>query len=348
MQSPTYAAPLELNTDKNVQGWLMGVPGYRDGSDHGPSPVDETQARPAQQRRKSTSSTASDDSINLDDLIKANNILNVNDETDLPNLSALDLDDSKEDFWHLDNKTFLQPRPHLPSSKPLPPSSLRKPPMLPVYTTPMLDTPLELKPPPLQRFRSPSINSDDHQSNLPINAIPLYNRMDSSPRTASRMSNYSTTSTTSSSHTTSALPRPQKANVPTPSRSNTSRHLPTPPSSAHATSGFGGTTSRLAQRSSHIPAPKPPPALVGNLSSSRSTGIPTRSPSRLAIPTVSKKPPARATHIPTVRGRPASPRPSPIRNSVFGTPRDDLTSSSSGLRTPSTDARHTLPRFGRK
>ncbi|KAI8059205.1 hypothetical protein BC940DRAFT_324037 [Gongronella butleri] len=112
MQSPTYTSPsldLPTNTDKNVQGWLMGVPGYRDTTTLPQEPLvlPVDHALPAapkrQERRKSTSSTASDDSVNLDDLINKNNILSVDDETDLPNLSTLDLDDNKEDFWQLDH-----------------------------------------------------------------------------------------------------------------------------------------------------------------------------------------------------------------------------------------------------
>jgi hypothetical protein len=57
----------------------------------------------AMERRKSISSLASEDSVNLDDLIKANFTLDMDDETDLPNLANLDLgDDSKEDFWKMD------------------------------------------------------------------------------------------------------------------------------------------------------------------------------------------------------------------------------------------------------
>jgi hypothetical protein len=54
----------------------------------------------APERRTSLSSEGS---VDLDDLIKANYTSDVDDETDLPDLANLDLDDdSKEDFWVMD------------------------------------------------------------------------------------------------------------------------------------------------------------------------------------------------------------------------------------------------------
>ncbi|CAO3600916.1 unnamed protein product [Absidia cylindrospora] len=102
-----------------VRGWLMGVPGYRESSPDKHKNEQIPQEQPQKQtiigtsinsisngenmaRRKSISSIASEDSVNLDDLIKANYTLDMDDETNLPNLSGLDLDDSNEDFWKLD------------------------------------------------------------------------------------------------------------------------------------------------------------------------------------------------------------------------------------------------------
>ncbi|KAL0582057.1 hypothetical protein ABG067_008344, partial [Albugo candida] len=48
-------------------------------------------------------SIASEDSVNLDELINANYTVDMDDETDLPDLAALELDDSTDDFWKLDN-----------------------------------------------------------------------------------------------------------------------------------------------------------------------------------------------------------------------------------------------------
>jgi hypothetical protein len=54
------------------------------------------------ERPTSLASISSQDSINLDELIKANFTTDMDDETDLTALAALDLDDSNEDFWKID------------------------------------------------------------------------------------------------------------------------------------------------------------------------------------------------------------------------------------------------------
>jgi hypothetical protein len=48
-------------------------------------------------------SIASEDSVNLEELINANPTCDMDDETDLSDLAALDLDDSTDDFWKMDN-----------------------------------------------------------------------------------------------------------------------------------------------------------------------------------------------------------------------------------------------------
>ena len=53
-------------------------------------------------RPLSISSISSEDSVNLDELIKANYASDMDDETDLPDLADLDLDDSDEEFWKMD------------------------------------------------------------------------------------------------------------------------------------------------------------------------------------------------------------------------------------------------------
>lgn len=55
------------------------------------------------QRHLSTASISSEDSANLDELINGNFTTSMEEETDLNDLSLLDLDDSKEDFWKVDN-----------------------------------------------------------------------------------------------------------------------------------------------------------------------------------------------------------------------------------------------------
>lgn len=47
-------------------------------------------------------SITSEDSVNLEELINANFTADMDDETDLPDLADLDLDDSTDDFWKLD------------------------------------------------------------------------------------------------------------------------------------------------------------------------------------------------------------------------------------------------------
>lgn len=63
-------------------------------------PVDHRRIRKG--RPESISSISSEDSINLDELINANFTVDVDEETDLPDLADLDLDDSTEDFWKMD------------------------------------------------------------------------------------------------------------------------------------------------------------------------------------------------------------------------------------------------------
>lgn len=53
-------------------------------------------------------SISSEDSINLDELINANFTTCMDDETDLTNLASIDLDDSNEDFWKLDNVKYTK------------------------------------------------------------------------------------------------------------------------------------------------------------------------------------------------------------------------------------------------
>lgn len=59
-------------------------------------------SRTQKERPTSLASISSRDSINLDELINANFTTDMDDETDLTALAALDLDDSNEDFWKID------------------------------------------------------------------------------------------------------------------------------------------------------------------------------------------------------------------------------------------------------
>lgn len=67
-------------------------------------PVERQPLKPG--RPASIASVSSTDSINLDELIKNNYTEKVDDETDLPNLAGLDLDDSTDDFWKMDDVSY--------------------------------------------------------------------------------------------------------------------------------------------------------------------------------------------------------------------------------------------------
>ena len=45
--------------------------------------------------------------MNLDELIKANYTSDMDDETSLPDLAGLELDDSDEEFWKMDEVSNL-------------------------------------------------------------------------------------------------------------------------------------------------------------------------------------------------------------------------------------------------
>lgn len=127
-----------------------------------------------------------------------------------------------------------------------------------------------------------------------------------SSRSLSRLSNYST----ASSNTTTGIPRPRTSsaatnhhtNIPTPSRSHTLQKDVSP------------KRTPIVKRASHIPAPasnyhiSSPPTPQRTISSSSATSS---SSSQLRIPNkTQKRIPQRASHIPTVREsihRPNSP-----------------------------------------
>jgi hypothetical protein len=59
------------------------------------------------ERPSSLASISSEDSVNLEDLINANFTTDMDDETDLSALASLELDDSNEEFWKIDNVIFI-------------------------------------------------------------------------------------------------------------------------------------------------------------------------------------------------------------------------------------------------
>lgn len=175
-----------------------------------------------------------------------------------------------------------------------------------------------------------------------------------SSRSLSRLSNYST----ASSSTTSGIPHPRtnstsntNANtngggIPTPSRSYTHREA-NGKSKGHL-SPPGSTTqqrTKLAKRASHIPAPassaqqhyNSPPSPQRTISSSSASNSSTLN--RIPASTTKRIPQQRASHIPTVREsihRPGSPLNNHIGSGGGGTNsgRSSKTPSRIGMRSP--------------
>ncbi|KAG1436485.1 hypothetical protein G6F56_013539 [Rhizopus delemar] len=88
---------MEQTINNNVQGWLMNVPNYRQEQYSTTKNIEIRQTRPV-----SVTSISSEDSVNLDELINVNFTTSMEEEADLNELSLLDLDDSKEDFWKVE------------------------------------------------------------------------------------------------------------------------------------------------------------------------------------------------------------------------------------------------------
>ncbi|CAO0803517.1 unnamed protein product [Mucor circinelloides] len=91
-----------------VHGWLMDVPGYRENYRNQREIMLHDDSKqfinPSRRERPSSlASIGSEDSVNLDELINANFTTDMDDETDLSALASLELDDSNEDFWKVDN-----------------------------------------------------------------------------------------------------------------------------------------------------------------------------------------------------------------------------------------------------
>lgn len=272
--------------------------------------------------------------MNLDELISANFTADMDDETDLPDLAALDLDDSVEEFWkmgslsggNLDYDLDWNPTE----------TSLTIPVVAPNTTT--------LRRPLLQdKKRSDSFSSENSlnsQSTITQYAkyglTPMIHPSESSSsssRSLSRLSNYSTASSTTPTTT---------GGIPTPSRSYTTRNHPNSPNSPPSLPP--GSTKRITKRASHIPAPAPatstsPPTPQRTLSSSSSTNNPPHRIPTLSKPTSSTSkriPGQRASHIPTVREsihRPGSP---------LNSGRNSATPSRIGMRSPTPGPRNSL------
>ncbi|KAI7863229.1 hypothetical protein BDF14DRAFT_1388713 [Spinellus fusiger] len=122
----------------DVQGWLLGVHGYRENArdavqnnrpQASPSIAMPTIRQVRKERPESISSISSEDSVNLEALISTHFTADMDQETDLSALAELDLDDSNENFWNMDD-VLVPFRPSTTLSNltdPKPPRSLLEP-----------------------------------------------------------------------------------------------------------------------------------------------------------------------------------------------------------------------------
>ncbi|CEP11403.1 hypothetical protein [Parasitella parasitica] len=345
-------APIEQgakNQPDNVQGWLMNV----ETPNNIATIVDaENNSIPIEHIRNSKSgrpgSITSEDSVNLDELINANFTADMDDETDLPNLADLGLDDSNDDFWKMEkNDTVSSLNIGLDefSGSIVDEYDLDWSPSDTTASTIKTSLPVTPSSDIASRYRrSDSVSSENSltsQSTITQYAkyglAPMTYPSESSSassRSPSRQSNYST----ASSNTTSGIPHPRtnsssnnngNGGIPTPSRSYTLResnasHILSP-------SNKKGSTQRtqLTKRASHIPAP-------ASYTSPPSPQKTTSSGLRIPTTPTQKRITQRSSHIPTVREslhRPGSPlqqRPSAtpsrigMRSPTPGGPRNSI------------------------
>ncbi|KAG2236497.1 hypothetical protein INT48_000797 [Thamnidium elegans] len=303
-------------SNPNVHGWLMDVPGYKENYGNETRHLldihegDET--RPC-----SLLSISSEDSINLEELISANYTADMDDETDLPDLSALDLDDSNEDFWKMDNFLTHLSMPTHPFSPPLSgkrsnrskyqandhefitslklsssyeefdsPKMLQVPTSLPVSPKSLSSSPIDRQ----RMNRSGSMSSD--------------NSLNSSSTITHHRHIYPSASTSTSSvgsHSTTNSYLPRTSSIEKSPRISTQTRYARPPTSLSETTNTRSQIG-LARRATHIPAPasltkktisaSPNRTQSTTLVHKKSNNSLTRSISRIGQPT-------RASHIPT-------------------------------------------------
>ncbi|CAO3673229.1 unnamed protein product [Rhizopus microsporus] len=324
----------ENKSPDNVQGWLMNVHSFQRedkqqenndivnivDADNNRIPIEKTKRKDGRPE-----SIASEDSVNLEELINANYTADMDDETDLLDLADLNLiDDSADDFWQLNKTTetlnSFDSGYNDYVAKPVElgwntPNSTK-----PTMTKQLLNSPSNKA----LRKRSDSLSSDNSlTSQSTITQYAKYGMTpmiypsessSSSSRPLSRLSNYSASSLASSS----GLPRSSGTGIPTPSRSYTTKKETRIPNT---------TRTQLAKRASHIPAPvtySPPTPQKTTSSSSSSATI-----------RKSKIPQQRASHIPT---RPLSPQQQQQQRSLFEEAKrvSPTTNRPSGLRAPAT------------
>ncbi|KAI9310970.1 hypothetical protein BX666DRAFT_1882099 [Dichotomocladium elegans] len=360
--SPTLADPVVVEHQQdqdNVHGWLMNVPGYREDATRSnsrqyvysdePNSVDIVDGdnnsistdnhRPQLGRPASISSISSADSINLDELIRNNYTEQVDDETDLLNLADLDIDDSTDDFWKMDDITnddevinwspeadhletasvasYTSSRTAYHSSRLRAPSALSSSPRYSATSSP------EGK---LMRQRSGSLSSENSMTSQST-ITQQYSRFgmtaalhpsestSNSSRSHSRLSDYSATSSVASSKTASGLPRPK-------------------PGSRGASSPTVGSNSHLSITTQNGTGASPSRRMGGDKAPSEFL----RSSSRIGTSTQSRLA-KRATHVPL-----PSTRNAPIPQVVTSSKSTGL--STSRLRGVSASSNSALSRPG--
>ncbi|CDS12144.1 hypothetical protein LRAMOSA04339 [Lichtheimia ramosa] len=290
-------------TPSNVHGWLMNVHGYREPSE----PYDNNMRIPVSASQKTTrplsiSSISSEDSVNLDELIKANYTSDMDDETDLPDLATLDLDDSDEEFWKLDEATIhahSKPQQRTRSGSISSENSM---------TSQSTITFNNLHVPPSNTSTSSISSSAASRSTSPNPSTPNMRRSLSSHPTRSTLSN--TQSPPLVERTPSRLGLKRASHIPAPSSTSSSRLSFITPQRTLSTSSTSNrrqptsSSSRLSslsnnKRASHIPmtatsrarSPIPAPRL-STLGGGQHNSI---FGSRSTTPQSGLRPPSRAT-----------------------------------------------------
>ncbi|KAI9283273.1 hypothetical protein BY458DRAFT_496033 [Sporodiniella umbellata] len=255
---------MESATDTDIHGWLMNLDSHRSITNKA--------------RSLSIASISSEDSIDLDELININFTTSMEEETDLSDLALLDLDDSKEDFFKVDNaytpsfgKKKVKPSYYIENSEINTSYSYSKQNMS--Y--------------PTIRFNSSECSPSNHEA-----ADSYYSQIRQSNRNIYPSKSTSTSSYDSQSTETSALSRttlPLTQNTMRRKQEKEDNRLSVcVPESAR----LARPIPHASRRASHIPAPT---SSISIFPQSTKSTIPTNAPRSL------NRLPTRASHIPSPR-----------------------------------------------
>ncbi|KAI9348340.1 hypothetical protein BD770DRAFT_475083 [Pilaira anomala] len=300
----------------NLHGWLENVPGYKDSySNESRHLIDIHEGDETSIKRRPCSilSISSEDSINLEELINANFTTDMDDETDLPDLSALDLDDSNEDFWKMDNYLSQLSMSTHPFSPPLSgkksnrskyqqdkvnehdfitslklsssfdeeydePKMLQVPTSLPVSPKSLSSSPIDRQ----RMNRSGSMSSDN---SLNSGSTITHHRSIVYPSASTSNSSIGSHSTTHSflprttATTTTTNPKTKSSAIENKSPKITQqkqRYISRPPTSLSDSTTRSVSQIGLARRATHIPAP----ASLSNNNNNHKKSIISASPNR--------------------------------------------------------------------